>query len=163
MKRRSPYAVALAWTSALVLLLGAGCGGSGAAQEEGRVRPFRLDLGRAPSQDLLASLAAQGLRQVGYQLRSPTTRRIETEWDVRSPTPAQQSLGLRAIRERAMVEINPRGRQYAVARLRVSYEVQEEGLPGWEPRPLPEDQQDLYRALARDIKQRLERYMTQDQ
>ena len=147
----------------VLVAVGAGCAGSRPAGGEAPVRAFRLDLGRAPSQDLLASLAAQSLQQVGYQLRLPTARRIETEWDVRSPTPAQQSLGLRAIRERAVVEINPRGRQYAVARLRVSYEVQEEGLPGWETRPLPEDQQDLYRAMAREMKQRLERYMTQDQ
>ena len=146
-----------------LIAFGAGCGGSQTAQGEAPTRAFRVDMGRAPSGDLLASLAVDALQRVGYRISSPTMRRIETVWAISDPTPAQQSQGWQAIRERAIVEITPRGQRYSVARMRVSYEVQEEGLPGWSAEPLPEERQDLYRALADEVKQRLERYMTQDQ
>ena len=146
-----------------LVVFGVGCGGSQTVQGEAPTRVFRVDMGRAPSSDLLASLSMDALQRAGYRIASPTMRRVETAWAVRDPSPAQQSQGWRAIRERAIVQITPRGQRYSVGRMRVSYEVQEEGLPGWTAQPLPEERQDLYRGLADEVKQRLERYMTQDQ
>ena len=133
----------------LVLL---GCGGGG------RVL-YQSDLGRAPAEEILLGVAESVLQSHGFQRQLATTRFIETQWRLLGTRDELYRTGGNH-RDRARVEVSPRGTGLFVGRLVMVHEVEmEDG--SWVEQPPPQELEAEYVLIRQEVLQRLTRYMDQ--
>jgi len=121
---------------------------------------YMTELGRAPSQSILIENILVVLNSYGYQVRSVSSRMLETEWRLEDAPYALQEEGVTQLRDRIIVILGQRGRSYYTAQLRGEEQVLMDRQ--WQQRALTAVALERYRAIAAQVKQRLQPYMTQD-
>ncbi len=129
-----------------MLALAAGC-----ASTQGTSGGYRTDLGQAPSAATLAGISAEVLQLYGFDVESVEADLIQTDWRYLQD----------GYRDRATVRVRPRGSDFFVGSLRVTVEAQGEG-GGWALAPPSDELRDQYADIRSNVRQRLERFMTQN-
>lgn len=122
-----------------------------ASTEPGTSGGYRDDIGRAPNAQTLAGVSAEVLRYYGFDLEAVETDLVQTDW--------RYTEG--GFRDRATVQIRPRGSDLFVGSIRVAVEGQTEG-GRWRPAAPSDDLRDQYADMRAAMRQRLERFMTQN-
>ena len=144
-----------------VVLAGLTCiAGWGCATSQRAAGIYTAELGRAPSQSILIENILVVLNSHGYQVHSVSSRMLETEWRLEDAPYALQEEGITQLRDRIIVILGQRGRGYYTAQMRGEEQVLMDGQ--WQQRALTAAALDRYRAIAAQVKQRLQPYMTQE-
>ncbi len=134
--------------------------GWGCATSQRAVGIYTSELGRAPSQSILIENILVVLNSYGYQVRSVSSRALETEWRQENAPYALQNEGITQLRDRIIVILGQRGQGYYTAQMRGEEQLLMDGQ--WQQRELTAAALERYRAIVAQVKQRLQPYMTQD-
>lgn len=133
-------------SAALAAVLVVGC-----TSTQGTSGSYRVELGQAPSAETLAGISTEVLQLYGFDIESIERDLIQTDWRYLQ----------NGYRDRATIRVRPRGSDFYVGSLRVTTEAQSEG-GNWRL-ALPSDElRDQYADIRANVRQRLERYMTQN-
>lgn len=133
---------------------------SGCAQFERTSGIYQSDLGRAPTSDLLIRAVRDELQSFGFQIQEVSGNQLRTDWRERSPDASMGLPGVTRVRDLARVTYSTRGQSFATARMRMQFQVMQNGQ--WKAADVPSSIKDEYRRLEDDVEQELERYMTQE-
>lgn len=102
------------------------------------------------------------LETYGFQSRSVSTDRIETEWRTRTPSAdAEEVANAARVRDQVRVYISRRAEGLYAARMAVTHEARTENGP-WKKQDASAALTEQYEAVAEEVKERLKRYMTQN-
>lgn len=130
-----------------LLGLAAGC----ASTSEAGSGAFRAELGRAPSAQTLAGVSAEVLSLYGFSIEAAEPDLIQTDWRYLDS----------GYRDRATVRVRPRGSDLYNGSVRIV--VEEQGPGGtWRIATPPADLRDQYADFQKDVRTRLQRFMTQN-
>lgn len=145
------YIGGLIWVSLVGVL--------GCASSQQTAGIYAAELGRAPDQGILIENILVVLNSYGYQVRSVSSRALETEWRLEDAPYALQEEGVAQLRDRITVILGQRGRDYYTAQLRGEEQVLIDGR--WQQRALTEAARARYQEIMERVKQRLQPFMTQ--
>lgn len=131
---------------AAVMAFAAGC-----TTTQGTSGSYRAELGQAPSAETLAGVSAEVLQLYGFSVESAQPDLIQTDWRYSQD----------GYRDRATVRVRPRGSGFYVGSIRITVEAQSDG-GNWALARPTSDLEDQYAEIQANVRQRLERYMTQN-
>lgn len=131
----------------LTAALWAGCTSGNAAT----AGAYRAELGRAPNAQTMAGVSAEVLQLYGYEIELVESDLVQGGWRY---LPS-------GVRDRATVRVRQRANDLYNGAIRIV--VEEQGPGGsWQPvRPGPELREE-YARLQKDVRTRLQRFMTQN-
>lgn len=133
--------------AALLVVTGAGC----ASTSEGGPVAYRAELGRAPTAQTLAGVSGEVLRLYGYDVQAFEADLVQTDWRYLPD----------GYRDRVTVRVRPRGSDLFNGSVRIVVEGRGPGGSWQTTAPTP-GLRDQYAAFQKDVRTRLQRFMTQN-